>query len=168
MAILTHKLPSVHPRGRGEHAILFVYINRHCGSSPRARGTRLGKARRRHCERFIPAGAGNTIEQLIADLKAAVHPRGRGEHSRDQVSGEQAAGSSPRARGTRRPLRGQTTQERFIPAGAGNTLVQRLVQLIKPVHPRGRGEHTWRHYRAFWSSGSSPRARGTLYQQDQF
>ena len=53
-------MASVHPRGRGEHLLRRAAPHRCCGSSPRARGTRLkgniGPSR----SRFIPAGAGNT------------------------------------------------------------------------------------------------------------
>ena len=52
-------------------------------------------------------------------------------------------------------------EARFIPAGAGNTLLLLFLLIAPPVHPRGRGEHDpvasiGTHY-----AGSSPRARGT-------
>ena len=78
------------------------------GSSPQARGTHEPRAQRVHHERFIPAGAGNTIDVRIDGLAASVHPRRRGEHFlSDQIS-RPGVGSSPQARGTRsgRFLRG--------------------------------------------------------------
>ena len=154
---------SVHPRGRGEHA--------------------SGHHQRRPGRRFIPAGAGNTPRRrriVIAvsgssprargtrrgtgqrGLRSTVHPRGRGEHDPDYLV--------------------QDRQQRFIPAGAGNTPA--LVVLDRPhtgssprargtppwaqpyrwrasVHPRGRGEHVLGDRLVAPADGSSPRARGT-------
>ncbi|ACN47090.1 hypothetical protein SPC_2999 [Salmonella enterica subsp. enterica serovar Paratyphi C str. RKS4594] len=52
------------------------------------------------------------------------------------------AGLSPLARGTH--LTGCNAQalQRFIPAGAGNTVCQWTIQSIFAVYPRWRGEHT--------------------------
>ena len=91
------------------------------GSSPRARGTRRLALLRRILNRFIPAGAGNTSMRLRSSLTCSVHPRGRGEHEHLLTGGIDAAGSSPRARGTRVNFRQKSPQPRFIPAGAGNT-----------------------------------------------
>ncbi len=91
----------------------------------------------------------------------AVHPRGRGEHQKRVGHGDGAAGSSPRARGTRFGILRDGIMGRFIPAGAGNTSPQICRRFSASVHPRGRGEHdtltTW----SDTSAGSSPRARGT-------
>ena len=111
------------------------------GSSPRARGTRgVGVYPDWH-PRFIPAGAGNTRLNTLPRLLFPVHPRGRGEHVeivRDIVC---AVGSSPRARGTRRRTQNFIIMNRFIPAGAGNTIEQVAMGKTVTVHPRGRGEH---------------------------
>ena len=73
-------------------------------------------------------------------------------------------GSSPRARGTPN-IDGMFSPEcRFIPAGAGNTGVDNYDDLPVTVHPRGRGEHTKADALNPGGSGSSPRARGTLFQ----
>ncbi len=111
----------VHPRGRGEH---FALVHLHPltgGSSPRARGTPDDGRSLQADHRFIPAGAGNTMEYIDEIDSDAVHPRGRGEHDVMLVTTEELDGSSPRARGTRN--RGGPRNEglRFIPAGAGNT-----------------------------------------------
>ena len=70
------------------------------GSSPLARGTLVELAALFGLQRFIPAGAGNTIHFTINNSKVTVHPRWRGEHrSRGHVDGG-VLGSSPLARGT--------------------------------------------------------------------
>ena len=71
---------SVYPRWRGEH---FTTIGGHAtahGLSPLARGTRTKYPSLNPRRRFIPAGAGNTIETFHAIKQAAVYPRWRGEH----------------------------------------------------------------------------------------
>ena len=92
---------SVHPRSRGEHEREREGAGVRTGSSPLARGTRVGthrrgegrrfiparagntrapRGRRRHSRRFIPARAGNTSSGQMFSLSHPVHPRSRGEH----------------------------------------------------------------------------------------
>ena len=52
-------------------------------------------------------------------------------------------------------------QQRFIPAGAGNTTTTRRTTMRDPVHPRWRGEHNCYHRANQFDGGSSPLARGT-------
>ena len=70
----------VYPRWRGEHPFIFVSSWRDLGLSPLARGTRTKYPSLNPRRRFIPAGAGNTIETFHAIKQAAVYPRWRGEH----------------------------------------------------------------------------------------
>ena len=113
---------AVHPRGRGEHSEIKRIILRDDGSSPRARGTQIPCGYNRRKRRFIPAGAGNTPAHWVAGLFAKVHPRGRGEHIKNVFQIWPSNGSSPRARGTQPTPHRRHFQDRFIPAGAGNTL----------------------------------------------
>ncbi len=71
-------------------------------------------------------------------------------------------GSSPLARGTQHPLRQSVRAVRFIPAGAGNTVVTSGTKPSISVHPRWRGEHSRDEALAHMEGGSSPLARGTL------
>ncbi len=111
------------------------------GSSPLARGTRLGQCRRCGRTRFIPAGAGNTRAWWCRSGHRAVHPRWRGEHD-------------TRAANARHTIR-------FIPAGAGNTGRAGHSRCRRPVHPRWRGEHPQSEAPHRHTCGSSPLARGT-------
>ena len=54
-----------------------------------------------------------------------------------------------------------TLQQRFIPAGAGNTQRRRACASSGSVYPRWRGEHDSCRQRCYFSSGLSPLARGT-------
>ena len=76
---------SVYPRWRGEHPFIFVSSWRDLGLSPLARGTRTKYPSLNPRRRFIPAGAGNTIETFHAIKQAAVYPRWRGEHSKHNL-----------------------------------------------------------------------------------
>ena len=152
------------------------------GSSPRGRGTLLGREHEQHRRRFIPARAGNTCARSAAPASAAVHPRAGGEHVWYCAHTPPATGSSPRGRGTRRHRHGRLHPDRFIPARAGNTGAPgmrrpwRSVHPARagntcrpgcgcrpsPVHPRAGGEHEEEGFRGLLNQGSSPRGRGTL------
>ncbi len=156
------RLPTVHPRVRGEHATACFWGLPAAGSSPRARGTpsRCGPKEDRH--RFIPACAGNTFAVRTERRSSPVHPRVRGEHPRWAQGSCIRNGSSPRARGTHPETYRRAQSRRFIPACAGNTLSLPPSPLSLPVHPRVRGEHLARGAFRVPARGSSPRARGTL------
>ncbi len=92
---------AVHPRWRGEHVVVTVRALRCTGSSPLARGTLDHPAQGADGARFIPAGAGNTLEPKQRRQLNQVHPRWRGEHGVGDREADQVGGSSPLARGTR-------------------------------------------------------------------
>ena len=131
------------------------------GSSPLARGTRPASRARSASARFIPARAGNTSMSWPTAPPSAVHPRSRGEHCRRAAGRLVMHGSSPLARGTRRPGGGIGIVFRFIPARAGNTPLWSRSQRRCAVHPRSRGEHPATPVRSTTRGGSSPLARGT-------
>ena len=80
MGSAVNEIKTVYPRWRGEHPFIFVSSWRDLGLSPLARGTRTKYPSLNPRRRFIPAGAGNTIETFHAIKQAAVYPRWRGEH----------------------------------------------------------------------------------------
>ena len=57
-----------------------------------------------------------------------------------------------------------STNTRFIPAHAGNTLHEAINAGHFTVHPRARGEHCRATRDRSWSTGSSPRTRGTRWR----
>ena len=158
---------SVHPRSRGEHARAAMRRLTRSGSSPLARGTRALGQPIEASRRFIPARAGNTGPPRCPCTGATVHPRSRGEHATEHRRPAPAAGSSPLARGTRRPSGREGVGVRFIPARAGNTRAEPARIYRAPVHPRSRGEHSRRRQDASGMTGSSPLARGTRDKPDR-
>ena len=133
-------VPSVHPRWRGEQWWADSPRMYHAGSSPLARGTGHAIAHRQADHRFIPAGAGNSGYRPARCYWVAVHPRWRGEQCFTGTAAHAVIGSSPLARGTGGSPRGISKLARFIPAGAGNSLVTRSILTGAAVHPRWRGE----------------------------
>ena len=153
---------TVHPRSRGEHKVWKAVGSRYLGSSPLARGTPDAAGPSGSTRRFIPARAGNTLAGACEYRGRPVHPRSRGEHWPTRSLPSQHVGSSPLARGTLRPGRHHRRHHRFIPARAGNTHRPTPRTETTPVHPRSRGEHHTQFCLAWYATGSSPLARGTL------
>ena len=152
---------AVQPRGCGEHRAGMH--RRRCagGSAPRVRGTRVSPGGASSSQRFSPAGAGNTAPSPPASRHTAVQPRGCGEHESIARSATLPTGSAPRVRGTRELHHQTMHDDRFSPAGAGNTHPVGSDSDRSPVQPRGCGEHeqmaNWLEERG----GSAPRVRGT-------
>ena len=132
------------------------------GLSPLARGTLTRCYPVPFFQRFIPAGAGNTIVFAPVSLSRSVYPRWRGEHESISDTTGNSDGLSPLARGTLQERIRQRRQGRFIPAGAGNTAPALNQSYFLPVYPRWRGEHADYNEGRTRIIGLSPLARGTL------
>ena len=146
---------------RGEHVVLFGGTGIAAGSSPRAWGTHPQEAGVVDQFRFIPTCVGNTVYSVIARRTRPVHPHVRGEHADAANRLDEAAGSSPRAWGTRPGAGGGCEHRRFIPTCVGNTAPSAATPSGAPVHPHVRGEHSASSATLVSSIGSSPRAWGT-------
>ncbi len=92
----------------------------------------------------------------------SVHPHARGEHAANGGIRLCAAGSSPRAWGTRTISIKNGLPQRFIPTRVGNTSLPFLSIVPFSVHPHARGEHSRPRVLRQSTPGSSPRAWGTL------
>ena len=150
-----------HPRVCGEHRCRPPCYSRSAGSSPRLRGTPGGWRGDILRRRFIPASAGNTGPPTAPYRTFSVHPRVCGEHFSTTHARPRICGSSPRLRGTHPPELNVLVTHRFIPASAGNTIIQKVLKDKPTVHPRVCGEHFKMRPIVFWLIGSSPRLRGT-------
>ncbi len=115
--------------------------------------------------RFIPAGAGNTQKVPVVPDERPVYPRWRGEHRAHFRKIQIIHGLSPLARGTRQRARQTHSGRRFIPAGAGNTVISHLTACTPQVYPRWRGEHSHSPTTISPCNGLSPLARGTPLRQ---
>ncbi len=140
--ILELRVTAVYPRSRGEHRQEEGVKNKPYGLSPLARGTRYISTGRTVRRRFIPARAGNTRSARTATIPSAVYPRSRGEHPTTCTASPSASGLSPLARGTPRFKAVIQWPARFIPARAGNTIINATPEMLITVYPRSRGEHS--------------------------
>ncbi len=78
---LTQRLSAltVYPRWRGELSMRSITVRPTSGLSPLARGTQLPDGHSQTISRFIPAGAGNSLNLMMAVTAWTVYPRWRGE-----------------------------------------------------------------------------------------
>ena len=117
---------------------------------------------------LIPTYAGNTVRRLGSVVRRRAHPHVCGEHRWVKHMGTGHRGSSPRMRGT--PARAAFTcsSRGLIPTYAGNTCGRSRVAGSSRAHPHVCGEHSIALMRSRYSSGSSPRMRGTQHCFDAF
>ncbi len=153
--------PADHPRACGEHGRGARELGPFPGSSPRLRGTPLGKGDCLRRQRIIPAPAGNTCAEQQNQQTRPDHPRACGEHVCRCMDTASCLGSSPRLRGTPGMHIGHDCHARIIPAPAGNTPGPNQHSEWPPDHPRACGEHVMRKLTSILIIGSSPRLRGT-------
>ena len=92
------------------------------------------------------------------------HPRSRGVYICTTASSGEAPGSSPLARGLPRRRRHARHPARIIPARAGFTQRPLEQGVSLEDHPRSRGVYIPRRAVLAAIRGSSPLARGLLYQ----
>ena len=130
-----------HPRVCGEHCPSTVPGNELPGSSPRMRGTLRKRYEKPVKPGIIPAYAGNTTLTPCEGSYFGDHPRVCGEHRSDIDGMTEAAGSSPRMRGTREDSQSLRSAGGIIPAYAGNTMIVFLIVSRQRDHPRVCGEH---------------------------
>ena len=130
-----------HPRMRGEHRSVSVFVAVYWGSSPHARGTLYQDRWRSWYPGIIPACAGNTRNSSGSGHASRDHPRMRGEHFKLLLWLVGAWGLSPHARGTPGLWCCVSRLSGIIPACAGNTEFRSCGAQISGDHPRMRGEH---------------------------
>ena len=152
----------VHPRVCGEQFFLSSHSRRSIGSSPRVRGTVCSSTSRFYASRFIPACAGNSVDDKQFQVSQPVHPRVCGEQIPALKLAISKTGSSPRVRGTDAAGRRQSLLCRFIPACAGNRAPRTAGKFVRSVHPRVCGEQVPSVLITTMVVGSSPRVRGTV------
>mgnify|MGYP001042517797 CR=1 FL=1 len=94
-------------------------------------------------------------------LPLAVYPRRYGEHKYAESRANLKHGLSPQVRGTLEAEIDDVCNNRFIPAGTGNTGSPLAQALRKTVYPRRYGEHITSGTALFVDNGLSPQVRGT-------
>ena len=110
-----------HPRSRGVYEKVLHYYFLSTGSSPLARGLPEFLTPRNVVVRIIPARAGFTCVEGVADASLTDHPRSRGVYLCPTAHHSPSYGSSPLARGLLMRSSTCISPSRIIPARAGFT-----------------------------------------------
>ena len=151
---------SDHPRSRGVYLMATNADNVLGGSSPLARGLRTYSGSSPVVAGIIPARAGFTAGTARRARTGRDHPRSRGVYRRARKGKKPINGSSPLARGLRRPHLAVLVEPRIIPARAGFTRLDGAHLGTYWDHPRSRGVYTGDARTRMRIVGSSPLARG--------
>jgi len=128
-----------HPRSRGVYSSSAASGTSSGGSSPLARGLRIGDQDVRGEPRIIPARAGFTIRPRNRAQSFEDHPRSRGVYGVWDIDLDLKEGSSPLARGLPPPRASIWRSRRIIPARAGFTADGIGIGAGGGDHPRSRG-----------------------------
>ena len=132
---------AAHPRVGGENYRLRVFTPAGLGSSPRGRGkpwTTTGWV----CPcRLIPAWAGKTRTRAGCASANPAHPRVGGENAPSTTAGRREIGSSPRGRGKHTRRQVTLNDHGLIPAWAGKTSRALVDGASHRAHPRVGGEN---------------------------
>ena len=128
-----------HPRSRGVYPAMTPSLEGGPGSSPLARGLRCSLTGKRFTEGIIPARAGFTSKGDQESSGRRDHPRSRGVYPTTAELNKGLHGSSPLARGLRKPSTDTTPPSRIIPARAGFTDAGMASAAMPSDHPRSRG-----------------------------
>ena len=128
-----------HPRSRGVYVKSSSTRRSASGSSPLARGLRVGGLSLSVLTRIIPARAGFTIPGPVRLRTQWDHPRSRGVYLDANGFISVSGGSSPLARGLRPIFLGNWESAGIIPARAGFTFPVCSAAASGRDHPRSRG-----------------------------
>ena len=152
--------PRAHPRSRGENSVYPPNVVMGAGSSPLTRGKLVVVEVPEGHAGLIPAHAGKTTYRPRGGWNRGAHPRSRGENWCKPVVRGLSAGSSPLTRG--KPMSASRWRARLglIPAHAGKTFVEAVLEGCDGAHPRSRGENQAGAIADRRGVGSSPLTRG--------
>ena len=128
-----------HPRSRGADSKATAESSAVAGSSPLARGGRIGPSVVPVAGGLIPARAGRTWIAFPPDAGVGAHPRSRGADIRRLPFALGKKGSSPLARGGLACRTGVEGSAGLIPARAGRTEGGAVHPRVVRAHPRSRG-----------------------------
>jgi len=151
-----------HPRVGGEQVVHRADPHDDLGSSPRGRGTDFTTGQQSALCRVIPAWAGNSLSRITSLPASPGHPRVGGEQGGCNSPPCVETGSSPRGRGTGSRDEARITNNRVIPAWAGNRQQGESRINQQSGHPRVGGEQISPMREQVELTGSSPRGRGTV------
>ena len=130
------------------------------GSSPLTRGKPWAQIKAAVSVGLIPAHAGKTPPTESRTSPMEAHPRSRGENRQKTLSLSATLGSSPLTRGKQHGVMAHEEVPGLIPAHAGKTETQKMLEVWEAAHPRSRGENTPPVGALVCVTGSSPLTRG--------
>ena len=151
---------TVYPRACGGTTSWGLATRWTTGLSPRVRGNRPRRTRRRPTLRSIPARAGEPITVSVIVTFFPVYPRACGGTNHLVVHVDVLGGLSPRVRGNPPVGLAAILVPRSIPARAGEPSTHGAVHTGQKVYPRACGGTHTGDMNVNYARGLSPRVRG--------
>ena len=160
---------AVHPRVRGDHAVVDDVGEVGEGPPPRTRGPHAQDRGACQGYRSTPAYAGTTPIGPPTSIALRVHPRVRGDHLLEDRRPAADPGPPPRTRGPRDKGWIGPGGTKVHPRVRGDQLAHEAAMSCRQVHPRVRGDHYVLRGRSGAIVGPPPRTRGPRLrsQRDQ-
>ncbi len=155
-----------HPRAGGDGRPPFTVSRPGTGSPPRRRGRPAEPGRTLHANGLTPAQAGTACGCPARSAAPAAHPRAGGDGVDRHLNGRRNAGSPPRRRGRRIPLKGPGGDVGLTPAQAGTAESSPCFPSPVWAHPRAGGDGDPARLLFWLAAGSPPRRRGRHRDQE--
>ena len=133
---------TIQPRVCGDYRLTSCRRISGFDTTPRVRGLRYLKERRKNKNRYNPACAGTTPSIRPVFVLSSIQPRVCGDYATLAVASRLTPDTTPRVRGLRFLFRIRLNPTRYNPACAGTTVFRCMRKRTESIQPRVCGDYS--------------------------